>query len=381
MAYIYELEPVNVDNKDHYSAWAEDYTGQHQGDPEGMWPNSNWDLDIIDAAASSTGGNPLPPEGNPWIIDDGSIALITASDGTGDVAGVNGDLDAGEYFTFTADFLDGAGALGTDGVSETYTGLVDYYYSPQANVDTTLMIFTVTVDGIEYKFAYNVGNGAPGETDSNKIAGGEITDGMTNQGHTFPAYEDRVIDCFLRGTMIETPSGEVLIESINVGDKIKTLSDGVQTVRWIGCSRLRSKSSIAPVRIKAGALGDNTPNKDLLVSPHHRMVVSGWRAELLFGETEYLVPAKNLVNDDTITVAHDLKRLEYYHILFDKHEIVMSNGTPSESYHPNQTSIENMDKAARAELLGIFPELENVGKSGYSQSVRPTLSEAEAKLL
>ena len=138
---------------------------------------------------------------------------------------------------------------------------------------------------------------------------------------------------------------------------------------------------MTPVKIAQGALGENTPSKDLLVSPAHRMVVSGWRAELLFGESEVLVPAKALINDKTITVVRDMATVEYFHIMFDKHEIVSANGAASESFHANQDAIGTLEKEARDELLELFPELENATNSAYSNAVRPLLTDAEAILL
>ncbi len=89
-----------------------------------------------------------------------------------------------------------------------------------------------------------------------------------------------------------------------------------------------------PIRIKANALGKGLPKRDLLVSPQHRILVSDWRAELMFGVSEVLVAAKHLVNDRDIRVATDLDEFEYYHILFESHQTVFSEGLPSESFHP-----------------------------------------------
>ncbi len=165
---------------------------------------------------------------------------------------------------------------------------------------------------------------------------------------------------------------------MKTGDEVLTVSNGVQLICWVGSTTRNAQNGLAPIRIKAGALGENTPSQDLLVSPAHRMVVSGWRSELLFGESQTLVAAKSLVNDDTITVVHDLESFEYFHIMFDNHEIVMSNGAPSESFQLTAESLTTLDGATRSELLVLFPELSQRGTSAVAM---PVLTDAEAALL
>jgi len=207
----------------------------------------------------------------------------------------------------------------------------------------------------------------------------EGTFGNGNHRASLPSGDG--IHCFLRGTQIDTSGGMVAIEDLVVNDQVDTRTHGKQKIRWIGSTIVKAsrfRKHLSPIRIKAGALGENTPSQDLLVSPAHRMLVSGWQAELLFGEAEALVAAKSLVNDSTITVAHDLEEFEYFHIMFDNHEIVMSNGAPSESFHATAEVVNAMEAETRAELLELFPDLEFSGKSSLPM---PVLSEAEAALL
>ena len=132
-----------------------------------------------------------------------------------------------------------------------------------------------------------------------------------------------VVLCFGRGAMIRTPSGEVPVERLAAGDLVETLDHGAQAIRWIGSTTVLARADLTPIRIRAGALGAGQPTRDLLVSPHHRMVVTGWRAEVLFGEPEVLAAARDLINDETIRPANDLEEIEYFHILFDRHEICL----------------------------------------------------------
>lgn len=91
------------------------------------------------------------------------------------------------------------------------------------------------------------------------------------------------IPCFAAVTMIETGRGAVAIEKLTEGDLVQTRDHGLQPIRWIGWRTVDARHDLAPIRIKAGTFGND---RDLLVSPQHRILVSDWMAELLFGEDE-----------------------------------------------------------------------------------------------
>ena len=92
------------------------------------------------------------------------------------------------------------------------------------------------------------------------------------------ALEDFV--CFTRGTLIKTDQGERPIEELAAGDMVLTMDHGYQPIRWIGSSKRAATGDLAPILIRKGALGND---RDLRVSPQHRMLLQGWQAELLFG--------------------------------------------------------------------------------------------------
>ncbi len=183
--------------------------------------------------------------------------------------------------------------------------------------------------------------------------------------------------CFVAGTQVLTPSGEVPIEDLEVGQMVITKDRGPQPVRWIGTSTRQAKGALAPIRFRKDSIGNH---RDLLVSPQHRMLVSGWQAELLFGEDELLVSAVSLVNDNTIARVEG-GEVSYIHLLFDQHEIVFAQGAPSESFHPGEADLSTMAPAAKAEILRLFPELEMQDEDSYGGSVRSVLSPHEACLL
>ncbi len=188
--------------------------------------------------------------------------------------------------------------------------------------------------------------------------------------------------CFTRGSLIETEGGEIPVEDLCIGDAIVTRDNGVQHIAWIG-KRSLSKSAAprhVPIRIKANALGNGLPKRDLLVSPQHRILVSDWRAELMFGASEVLIAAKHLVNDSDIRVANDLDSFEYFHILFDSHQTVFSEGLPTESLHPGDMTMKSLPKESRAEVLELFPELVD-DLTTYGPTTHTSLRAFEAKAL
>lgn len=170
------------------------------------------------------------------------------------------------------------------------------------------------------------------------------------------------VPCFARGVMIATPTGEVAIEDLREGDLVLTRDHGAQPIRWIGATaldadRLANNEKLRPVRIMAGALGKDQPAQDLLVSPQHRVLVRSRIATKMFGATEVLVAAKQLLQLEGINIATDLVEVEYFHMLFDQHEVVISNGAQTESLYPGPEALKAVGPAAVEEIYALFPEL------------------------
>lgn len=187
--------------------------------------------------------------------------------------------------------------------------------------------------------------------------------------------------CFGAGTLIDTPEGPIPIEHLAPGDFVITRDNGAQQVRWIGQRRLDSFDlatvpGIRPVRVNKNALGDNFPSSDLILSPQHRVLISDWRAELLFGSEEVMVPIKALINDKDICVAMDMASVHYFHLLFDTHEVVFSNGIPSESLYAGKVAL----GAVSDEVFKIFPELADE-KSVYGETACKVIKTYEASAL
>ena len=176
--------------------------------------------------------------------------------------------------------------------------------------------------------------------------------------------------------MIETPDGSVPIEKLEPGDLVLTRDNGPQPISWVGKRTVTGQGNFAPIRIKKGALGNS---RDLLVSPLHRMLVTGAQAELLFGELEVLVAAKHLVNGDTI-FADPCDEITYHHIMFDAHELITAENCVGESYFPGDTTLSALEDETREELFELYPELRDTPQV-YGDTVRPCVKGALGKTL
>lgn len=182
--------------------------------------------------------------------------------------------------------------------------------------------------------------------------------------------------CFTPGTMILTPAGEVPVEDLAPGDLVMTRDDGARSLRWTGRRRVDATGDFAPVRFAAGTIGNSRP---LLVSPQHRILITGWQAELACGIAEVFVAAKHLVDGHQITRAAQ-DSIDYIHLMFDRHQIVTSNGAPTESFFPGDVILEG-DRAIRAELNALFPALEAMCPPEEWQTARPVARGAELRCL
>lgn len=187
---------------------------------------------------------------------------------------------------------------------------------------------------------------------------------------------ERII-CFTPGTTIATPQGARPIETLQVGDLVVTRDHGLQPIRWIQSRTVKAEDRFAPVRIRPGAV--TGLEKDLLVSPQHRMLFTGYRSELLFGEREVLMPALHLVDDKLVTREFG-GEVTYIHMMFDNHEVIYADGAASESFHPGEEGLGGITVAAREELFSLFPELRS-NPMGYGTTARRCLKKHEAHML
>ncbi len=186
---------------------------------------------------------------------------------------------------------------------------------------------------------------------------------------------EEIVPCFAQGTRIETKYGEVAVEDLEVGDLVRTIDNGFKPLRWVGSKTVTVNARNAPIVFEKGAIGNHSTLK---VSPNHRMLLSAPQNELLFGEADVLAPAK------TLTMLKGVRRekpatITYVHILFDQHEIVVSNGAPTESFFPSTFAMSSLDQDSRDEVLSLFPELVSEVPHGFV-TARMCVTASEATL-
>ncbi|WBU53064.1 Hint domain-containing protein [Paracoccus sp. SCSIO 75233] len=168
--------------------------------------------------------------------------------------------------------------------------------------------------------------------------------------------------CFASGTLIETCSGVASVERLSVGDKVRTLDSGFQAIKWIGATRvsgadMAANPKLRPIRIRAGALGQGLPQRDLVVSRQHRVLARSPLVPRMFNTSEILVPAIKLIELDGVEIDRISGGITYWHILFDKHEVIFSEGTPTESLFTGPEVVKGLSPAAQEEIEMLFPQL------------------------
>ncbi|MDP2495066.1 Hint domain-containing protein [Shimia thalassica] len=292
------------------------------------------------------------------VADTGEVT--EDSDVVGGLLTTSGDIDyllgsdAGQW---TAETISGSYGsslvIDVDG-NWTYTALNDHPDIEELeDGDTLIEVFNVT----------------------SNAGGSTVT--ITINGATDPP-------CFVSGTLINTPSGPRPVETLQIGDLVLTRDDGPQPIRWIAGARVdltqpEFGKKFQPIRLAAHALGPGIPDRDLLLSPQHRVVISHSETSLLFGEREVLCAASHLVNGDTITRG-TADEVTYFHILFDCHQVITSNGCASESFFPGDVGLDRLAISHQDELFTLFPELRSLPQS-YGRTARMSLRAYEARLI
>jgi hypothetical protein len=225
--------------------------------------------------------------------------------------------------------------------------------------NTTINGFTAGVDKIEFQgladtvtqYTISAPTGTNGtqtitlfsgstEIGTANVNGANLPSGPVAAGHSGPLTVSEnganiIIDplpsvlCFLGGTMIATPHGEAAVETLKAGDLILTADGRTVPVRWIGintvATRFADTQRNMPIRITAGALGENLPRRDLLVSPDHALFIEG-----------VLVQASALINDVTIHRETRMPEIfRYYHIETAAHDLILAEGAAAETFVDN----------------------------------------------
>jgi ELWxxDGT repeat protein len=165
--------------------------------------------------------------------------------------------------------------------------------------------------------------------------------------------------CFAPGTRISTPGGEVAVETLRRGDLVLVTDGGARPVTWIGrqtiSTRFGDPLRVLPIRIRAGALAQNVPCRDLLLTPDHALLVD-----------DVLVQAGALVNGVSIVRERNVPaRFTYYHVELDDHSLLLAENTPAETF------VDNVDRLAFdnwAEHEALYPEGKPIVEMPYPRA-------------
>jgi hypothetical protein len=211
----------------------------------------------------------------------------------------------------------------------------------------------------------NALNGLIYHTTSTNLVAGNVDDTLTittSDGHAGGTDTDTVqidVICFYPGTMVRTPDSEVAVEALKPGDVVMS-SDGRELpVRWLGRQTVSMVFAdpvrVLPIRIKAGALGENVPARDLLVSPDHALLVDG-----------SLIQAGALVNGTSIVRERDVpKTFTYYHVEVEDHSLILAENTPAETFIDN---IDRMGFDNWNEYQALYPEGKQITELPYPRA-------------
>lgn len=189
----------------------------------------------------------------------------------------------------------------------------------------------------------------------------ETTNGGTSYGvQTSP--NSGTIPCFLKGTLIETATGAIVVEDLKPGDPVRTVAGQLRKVVLCPHRRARAErdgpgEAYFPIRIEAGALGPGVPRRDLFLSRQHRVLVSSKIARRMFGTAQVLVAAGRLLDLPGVGIAWDRDAPDYHHLVLESHDVVIANGAPCESFLLTPLSLQTLDRMAQKRIAARFPDV------------------------
>ena len=165
--------------------------------------------------------------------------------------------------------------------------------------------------------------------------------------------------CFAAGTRLATPGGPRRVEDVSKGDPVLTIDHGPQPVSWVfsrtwTASEVAATPALRAILIRAGALGAGVPERDLRLSQQHRVCVQGAIARRMFGSDEVLIPAKALLPLPGVSLDEGREGVTYFHVMLDRHEVVLANGVRAESLFLGPQSIGAINADALDEICAVL---------------------------
>lgn len=349
-------------------------------------------------------GKPTNPNGSTLYLDDdngyGDRVTERAGQIVGETYGSSSAPLSQRVVEITPEDTNGNGVLETDYYSAVEYLNYDIGDGPQREIFDTIVVYDVTLtfrDGTTGQITGVVIQDFSG----NMFLAPEYTNNADHQLMQSKAIEsitignvitDRnanlVVDrmpgayvCFAAGTRIATATGLRTIESLRVGDLVQTRDHGLQPLRWIGISTVYPDPADArrrPVTIRAGALAAGVPGRDLTVSPNHRVLLRSAIVSRMTGADEVLVAAKFLTDIDGID-ALTTPAITYVHVLFDRHEVLDSEGAWSESFFPGPQAMKMVSPRNRLALQRLLPALVSAPDQPALAPARPFVDGARAR--
>ena len=235
-----------------------------------------------------------------------------------------------------------AGALTVaPGQSTDVTALLNSLITPGVSGDTDSIVAvgtgaTLSAGTVSYVAPTTTGSNSFNYTVQNEL--GQTATGTVDVTVTAAAL------CVLRGTHIATPGGEVLVETLRIGDLVRTVSGAARPIRWIGFGRTlitpHNRDRATPVVVRRHALGEFIPHRDLYITRGHALYLAG-----------VLIPVEELINHRSIAWADSPRVVEYYHLELDRHDVVLAENAPVESYREADNAELFLNTADRPALL------------------------------
>ncbi len=226
----------------------------------------------------------------------------------------------------------------------------DLSFNPQSESNLDVIFLTVS-NGTDVRH-FIIPNDSYGDMDVAEIRTGGLND-VAGSDATLVSTTDNEVNvvCFVADTMIQTPAGGVPVENLKIGDPVWTRDNGFQKIQYIISRTLNfsiASEKLKPIIFAPDSLGPGRPKQRLSVSPQHRMLVTTEAGDTV------LVPAKALTARRGVRVARGKRTVAYFHLVFSRHEIVLANGTLTESLFPGRLALQTIPRKCRFELEEIF---------------------------